>query len=196
MSSHNIALPGVAPAGTFPTAVARRLAWLAAAVVMVLALLGPALWNGFPLIFADTGGYLLRPFEGTLELGRSALYVAFLAAAIPLEFWPSVLIQAALAVWIVTLTLRTHLDGVRPWTAVLVVLGLAALTSLPWTASQLMPDVLVPLAALALHLLAFRPGELEAAEIVGLGALAAFAIASHMSILGMGLGLLLAYAAM
>jgi hypothetical protein len=196
MSSHNIALPGVVPAGAFSTAVAKRLAWPVAAVVMVLALLGPALWNGFPLIFADTGGYLLRPFEGTLELGRSALYGTFLAAAIRLEFWPSVLIQAALAVRIIVLTLRTHLGGVRPSTAVLVVLSLAGLTSLPWTTSQLMPDVFVPLAALALHLLAFRPGELKAAEIAGLGCLAAFAIASHMSILGMGLGLLLAYAVM
>ena len=196
MSSHNIALPGVTPAGTFPTAVARRLAWLTAAVVMVLALLGPALWNGFPLIFADTGGYLLRPFDGTLELGRSALYGAFLAAAIPLEFWPSVLIQAALAVWIITLTLRTHLGDVRPATAVLVVLALAGLTSLPWTAGQLMPDVFVPLAALTLHLLAFRPAQLKAAEIAGLCVVTAFAIASHMSILGMGLALLLAYAVM
>jgi hypothetical protein len=196
MSSHNFALSGVAPTGTFSAAVARRLAWPAAAVLMVLALLAPALWNGFPLIFADTGGYLLRPLEGHLDLGRSALYGTFLAAAIRLEFWPNVLIQATSATWVIVLTLRTHLDGVRPATAVLVVLGLAALTSLPWTASQLMPDVLVPLAALALHLLAFRSPQLRTAEIAGLLGLAAFAIASHMSILGMGLGLVLAYAVM
>jgi hypothetical protein len=195
MSSHKIALPEPS-GGTFSAALARRLAWPAAAALMVLALLGPALWNGFPLIFADTGGYLLRPFAGDLELGRSALYGAFLAAGIRLEFWPNVLIQAALAIWLVVLTLRTHLGSVRPAAAVLVVLGLAALTSLPWTASQLMPDVFVPLAALALHLLAFRPTQLRTTEIVGLGALAAFAIASHMSILGMGIALLLAYAVM
>jgi hypothetical protein len=163
---------------------------------MAFALLGPALWNGFPLIFADTGGYLLRPFDGTLELGRSALYGTFLAAGIPLEFWPNVLIQAALAIWIIALTLRTHLDGLRPTIAMLVVLGLAGLTSLPWTASQLMPDIFVLLAALALHLLAFRPTELRTIEIAGLGAVTAFAIASHLSILGMGLALLLAYAVM
>jgi hypothetical protein len=196
MSSHNIALSEIATAQALSVSPARRLAWPAAAVLMVSALLGPALWNGFPLIFADTGGYLLRPFDGTLELGRSALYGAFLAAAIPLDFWPNVLVQAALAVWIIALTLRTHLDRFGPAIAVLVVLGLAGLTSLPWTASQLMPDILVPLAALALHLLAFRPTQLKTIEIAGLGAVAAFAIASHMSILGMGLALLLAYAVM
>jgi hypothetical protein len=26
-------------------------------------LLAPAIFNGFPIIFADTGGYLLRPIE-------------------------------------------------------------------------------------------------------------------------------------
>jgi hypothetical protein len=67
------------------------------------ALLSPAIWNGFPLIFADTGGYLERPFEGTLELGRSALYGTFLALGIPFEFWPNVISQAALATWILAL---------------------------------------------------------------------------------------------
>jgi hypothetical protein len=196
MSSHNIALSQVATPQAFAAAVARRLAWPAAAAVMVLALLTPALWNGFPLIYADTGGYLLRPFVGALELGRSALYGAFLAPAIPLEFWPNVLVQAALAVWIIVLTLRTHLDGLRPAIALPVVLGLAGLTSLPWTASQLMPDIFVPLAALAFHLLAFRPTQLRTIEIVGLVAVVAFAIASHMSILGLGLALLAAYGIM
>jgi len=196
MSSHNIALSDAATAQAFSCSLAGRLAWPAAAALMVLALLAPALWNGFPLIFADTGGYLLRPIDGTLDIGRSALYGAFLAAGIRLEFWPNVLMQAALAIWIIALTLRTHLDRVRRTTTLLVVLGLAGLTSLPWTASQLMPDIFVPLAALALHLLALRPARLKTMEIAGLGALAAFAIASHMSILGMGLALLLAYAVM
>ena len=72
------------------------LAWWLAWPGMLLVLLAPALWNGFPLIFSDTGGYLARPFERTLELGRSAFYGTFIAAGIPLDFWPNVLLQAAL----------------------------------------------------------------------------------------------------
>ena len=41
---------------------------------MAVLMLLPAIYNGFPFIYADTGGYVARPFEGTLELGRSALY--------------------------------------------------------------------------------------------------------------------------
>ena len=174
----------------------RILKWPAAAALMVVVLIAPALWNGFPLIFADTGGYLARPFEGTLELGRSALYGAFLAGAAPFDFWPNVLIQAGLTIWVIVLTLRAHLNGIRPALAILVVLGLAVLTSLPWSASELMPDIFVPLAALALHLMAFRHDELRRLETLGLVALTAFAIASHMSILSLALALLLGYALM
>ncbi len=62
------------------------LIWSATIAVMALILLAPALWNGFPLIYPDTGGYLERPLLGTLEMGRSALYGAFLLAGAPLSF--------------------------------------------------------------------------------------------------------------
>ena len=94
-----------------PASVSSRLHWAAAIILSIAALLGPAIWNGFPLIFADTGGYLERAFDGTLELGRSALYGTFLAAGIPLQFWPNILIQAALTLWILALVLRVHRLG-------------------------------------------------------------------------------------
>ena len=84
-----------------------RLDWLLVPAMIAL-LLWPALWNGFPLIFPDTGGYLLRPLEGTLALGRSAVYGTFLAAGLPLDFWPNVLIQAAGTVFVIRVLLRTH----------------------------------------------------------------------------------------
>lgn len=91
------------------------LAWMLSSAHMVLALTIPALWNGFPIIFPDTGGYLTRPIEGTLELGRSALYGLFLYAGIPFAFWPNVVAQAALIVWLVGVSLRALGRGHRPW---------------------------------------------------------------------------------
>src|SRR5262252_396683 len=93
-------------AGTFARHFARRLTAAFVFVLMVAVLLWPALTNGFPLLFYDTGGYLARPFEHTLDIGRSALYGAFLALGIPLDFWPNIAAQAALAAWLVILTLR------------------------------------------------------------------------------------------
>lgn len=185
--------PATAASPAPPVALAHRRVWLAALPVMLLALVWPALWNGFPLIGSDTGGYLMRPFEGTLTLGRSALYGAFLAAGMPLDFWPNVAIQAALAIWVILVTLRVQNLG-RPGFALVVVLALAALTSLPWFASQLMPDIFALLAVLACYLLAFHRDALSKAEALGLGALIAVAIASHMATLALCLLLLAGYA--
>src|SRR5271157_1455984 len=71
-----------------------KIAWTLAAGLMLAALLWPALWNGFPIVFYDTGGYLARPFEGTLSMGRSALYGAFLATGVRHHFWPNIIVQA------------------------------------------------------------------------------------------------------
>ena len=165
--------------------------WLAAgAAVLVLA--APALWNGFPLIFPDTGGYLQRPMTGTLELGRSALYGLFLLLGAPLSFWPNILAQAALIVWLIALTLRVHGLSARPWLLFGIVAALTVTTSLPWFVSQMMPDVLFPAGVLALYLLAFGGAEMRTGERACLCAVIAFAIASHMAFMALALGLVAA----
>lgn len=165
-----------------------------AAAAMLLAMLAPALWNGFPLIFPDTGGYLARPFEATLELGRSALYGTFLAIGVLLDFWPNILAQAALTVWLIVLTLRTHGLGRRPLLALVVVVALAAASAMPWYADTLMPDIMVPAAVISLYLLAFRADQLRRGERIAVMAAVAFAIGSHMGTLALCLVLLLALA--
>ena len=161
---------------------------------MLLALLAPALWNGFPLIFADTGGYVSRPFEQTLLLGRSALYGAFLATGMRLDFWLPIALQAAVTVWVVVLTLRIATPYVRPLLAALAIILLTIFTGLPWYASQLMPDIFVFVAVLALYLLAFARDRLRRYEVGGLAALIALAIAFHMSILALVVALTAAFA--
>src|SRR5476651_1328695 len=101
------------------------LTWTLAGISMVLFLMAPALWNGFPLIFPDTGGYLDRPILGTLGMGRSALYGLFLYAGIPFSFWLNAVLQSALIAWLIVLTLRTNGLGGRPWLA----LGIVAMLS-------------------------------------------------------------------
>ena len=114
----------------------RLLTWTFASTAMVMLLTAPALWNGFPLIFPDTGGYVTRLIEGTLGMGRSALYGVFLYAGVPLSFWPNAMLQSALTVWLIVLTMRTHGLGGRPWLALGVVAMLSVATSLPWFAAH------------------------------------------------------------
>lgn len=162
---------------------------LFAIALMLLVLVWPALWNGFPIVFYDTGGYLERPFEETLGMGRSALYGAFLAVGIDHQFWPNIILQAALVVWLVTLTLRVHGLGDRPWLATAIMAGLCTFTALPWYTAQLMPDILVAMFVLGTALLARHADRLRRWEIALLVAANAAAIASHMSILALALGI-------
>ena len=159
--------------------------WVIAGIGMMLMLLAPAIWNGFPLIFPDTGGYIDRPILGTLGMGRSALYGAFLFLGIASSFWLNIVVQAMLLTWLIVLTLRAHGLGGRPWLALGIVALLTVTTSLPWFTAQLMPDILFPAAVLALHLLIFRDRMLGRAERWALVAVIVFAIPSHMAAAGM-----------
>lgn len=169
---------------------------MTAVLAMAGVLLWPAFWNGFPLIFPDTGGYLLRPLEGTLGYGRSAFYGAFLAAGMPLDFWPNIAVQAFVTVYLIRALARTlGLAGDRN-AVVVITFALALLSSLPWYVSQLMPDVMVGWAVIALYLLAFRRDDLGPLEIPALITITACAIASHMAILALSLGLVASFAVM
>jgi hypothetical protein len=161
------------------------LAWILASAAMVLVLMAPALWNGFPLIFPDTGGYLDRPVLGTLGMGRSALYGLFLYTGVPFAFWPNTIVQSGLTVWLIVLTMRAHGFSDRPWLALGIVSLLTVGTSLPWFTGQLMPDILFPASVLALYLLVFRSEQLARWERLGLAGVIAFAIPSHMAAAGM-----------
>src|SRR5450631_2915191 len=124
---------------------------LGTALIVTLILLLPAVWNRFPLLEYDTGGYLARWFEGTLVESRSTVYGLFLAAGSPLDFWPTVILQAIAAIWIAALVVRTHRLGGRPMGFLLIIMLLAAATALSWLASLLLTDIFAGLGVLALH---------------------------------------------
>ncbi len=168
--------------------------WLVAALAMTGLMLVPAIWNGFPIIFPDTGGYFTAPIMGEMANGRSALYGLFLNLGIPLAFWPCVVAQAALMTWLFAVTLRVNGFAGRPYLALGIVAVLCVVTSLPWFAGQLMPDILFAAAALSLFLLGYGDAHLARWERWLLGAVIAFAMASHMAALGMCIAVVIAMA--
>ena len=152
---------------------------LGEALAATLLLLAPAMWNRFPFLQYDSGGYLARWFEGYLVPSRSTVYALFAVAGWPLDFWPEVFLQAAAAVWIIWLVLRVHGLGDRPLALLGTVAALAATTSLPWIADILLTDIFAGTAVLALHLLLFAPAALSRRETAGLVLLIGFAAATH-----------------
>lgn len=171
-----------------------RVLWTLAVVVSLALLLAPALWNGFPLIQWDTGGYLARTYEGTLVPSRAVVYGLILRAGVPFAFWPVLLVQAALTVWIVALTLRTHGFERRPLLLLGVMSALAALTTLPWLTAILLTDIFCGIGILALYMLLMRAEALSRTERAALVVLVAVAAATHNATLAVMLALTLAAA--
>jgi len=154
-------------------------------IVLALAaisLLWPALWNGYPLVFADSGTYLSQAIERYAGWDRPVFYSLFL---FPLHMtvttWPAIVVQALLIAYLLHLLRRTLLPGTAVWW-LLVLVGILTVTSpLPWFTSQLMPDVFTGVVVVALALLAFAADRLSAAERIALVVLTTFAIAVHLS---------------
>ena len=169
-----------------------RALWALAVVLSVALLIAPALWNGFALLQYDTGGYLARWYEGYLVPSRAVVYGLILNAGVPLAFWPVLLLQSALAVWILALTLRAHGLGGRPLLLLAVIAALSLLTTLPWLTSILLTDIFCGLGVLALYLLLLCPGALRRYERFGLIALIAVAAATHSATLAVLLALIAA----
>ena len=161
-----------------------------AAVASLLILLAPAIWNRFPLLQYDTGGYLARWYEGDLVPSRSPVFGLFLNVLTWPEFWPAVVIEAALTVWVLTLVLRCLKFGERPLLLVGITAALALLTTLPWLTSILLTDIFAGLAVLAAHLLIFADSELRRWERSALILLVAFSAATHNATLAIVLALL------
>jgi len=169
----------------------RRALWALAVIVSIAFLNGPALWNGFALLQWDTRGYLARWYEGYLVPSRAVVYRLILTAGVPLAFWPVLLLQSALTVWILALTLHAHGFGQRPLLLLGVLALLSVLTTLPWLTSILLTDIFCGLLVLAFYLLLLHADTLGRGERIGLILLIAVSAATHNATLAVLLGLLI-----
>jgi len=170
--------------------------WEAVAVVALCpALLSGALWNGFPLIFYDTGAYMLQGFAHRFVPERSPVYSLFIRYVGGGEsLWFVAVVQTLLVAFVLVETARALTPRLTLGTFFAIATGLVVLTGLPWYAAQIEPDCFTPLAVLCLYLLAFHAAKLGWLRSVALVFIAALAIGSHPSHLGLAAGLVLGLA--
>lgn len=159
-----------------------------AAVTIPLMLLAPALWNGYPLLQWDTGGYLARWYEGYLVPSRSTVFGIYLHYGEGSGFWLNLGIQAVATLWILQLTLGVF-GMVRPSRLIWLSIALVLTTALPWLASMLLTDIFAGLSVLALFILVLHGEKISAIEKFLLFAFTAFAAATHSATLGVLFGL-------
>jgi hypothetical protein len=161
--------------------------WVTVLAIVAL-LIAPAIWNGYPLLQYDTGGYLARWYEGYLVPSRSTVFGVYLYLGQISYFWLNLSIQAVATVWILQLVLRVF--ALRtPLRVASISVFLIVTTALPWLASMLLTDIFAGLSVLALFVLALHGHRVSIAETWGLFAFTAFAAATHSATFGLLCGL-------
>ncbi|MDP3691633.1 hypothetical protein [Bradyrhizobium sp.] len=161
--------------------------WMSAVAIPLLLVL-PALWNGYPLLQYDTGGYLARWYESYLVPSRSTVFGLYLHFGEDSSFWINLGVQALATLWILQLTLRVF-GLLRPWRLTAISLALILTTALPWLASTLLTDIFTGLSVLALFILVVHGERISGVEKCSLFAFTAFAGATHSATLAVLLGL-------
>lgn len=145
-------------------------------------LIWPAFLNGYPLLFSDTGAFLHQTLGPLVIWDKPHVYGPLLHLAHwRISLWGPALAQGLMMSWLLWLAQRALRGWGSAWLHLAVCVGAALLTTAPFTIGLLMPDVFAPAVLLALLLMGFARDTLSRAEAMGLGVLAAFGIASHLS---------------
>lgn len=154
-------------------------AWLLAGSALLL--LWPALDNGFPLIFSDTGTYISQAMELHLGWDRPPFY-SFLLLALDWgrTLWPPVIAQCFCTAWLVRRTQSMVFPESGGIAGAVAMALLAGATALPWTAAQVMPDIFTSIMVLALAIMVLDD-DCTWLERGALMAVIALAIAVHLS---------------
>lgn len=156
-------------------------------------LLSVALWNGFPIIFYDTGAYMLQGLGHVFLAERSPVYSMFLeTAGGRVSLWLVAIAQCAMTAFVIAQFARALRPSLSMWSLLAIVTFVSIASGLPWYAGQIEPDCFVALIPLGLYLFAFQGSRLGPARASILLFVVAFAVASHPSHIGLAAGLIAA----
>lgn len=148
---------------------------------------GVAIYNRYPLVWPDTGGYL-RPIN---IIFRSIFYSFFVYPSRMVgTLWPVVYLQSLLVAYLLRLGLREVFGITSRSNFLVIIILLCVLTSLPWYTGFLMPDIFTPVLVLGLFLLAFCVQGLSQWERIYIVALTFLAAVVHYSHVPIAIGLL------
>ena len=122
----------------FPLPSAKKLGW---AIAIALVLLLPAIWNRYPLLYSDTGEYLLSALTKRPPRVRTVGYGLWLwATGGTFTLWAPIVAQALLLGALLVRTI-TALEVALSPRVMLALCAALLVTGAPWMASEAMPDV-------------------------------------------------------
>ena len=163
-----------------------------AVIGFVPLLLGVALWNGFPLIFYDTGAYIFQGINRVFLPERSSVYSLFMDyGGGGRSLWFIAVIQALMTAFVIVQVARCEAPKLGLGIFFVIAIALCVLTALPWYAGQIEPDCFTALTALCTYLLALHTRGMGWARSIVTFVIGSFAAATHPSHLALIAGLVL-----
>jgi hypothetical protein len=160
--------------------------------ILSLMFLSVAIWNGFPLIFYDTGAYVLEGLGHVFLVERAPVYseLLFLAGG-AFSFWPIAILQALMTSYLILEVARAEVPDLTLRGLTVIGAALSLLTGIGWYVGQVEPDIFTPAVILGCWLLLFRGDGLGKARLYWVVGLTGLAVACHPSHLGLLGGLLI-----
>jgi hypothetical protein len=166
--------------------------FLAGVAILTLMFLAVAIWNGFPLVFYDTGAYLVEGLRGAFLVERSPVYsLLLLLAGGRISLWLIVILQAVMTAYVVGEAARIEVPRLSLKGLCGIGLGVMLLTGIGWYVGQVEPDCFTALVTLGSYLLLFRGAALGRNRSLLVGAITGLSVACHPSHLGLIGGLII-----
>ena len=123
-----------------------------------LILLSIGLFNGYPLVYSDTGTYIYSGFDSFIPKDRPVTY-GYLIKFISLKYslWFVIIFQNLITSFIIFKTLKTLRISSKNFNFIFlsVILFLTFFSGIAWYTNQIMPDFFAPLLVLSLYILIF-----------------------------------------
>jgi hypothetical protein len=144
--------------------------------------IGFALYNGFPLVYSDTGTYIVSGCSFYVPFDRPIFYGLFLlATSLRLSLWLTIIAQALLSVFLIR-KLLIYLTGTERNINSITLLSVTLLTlvsSYSYTVSELIPDIFTAL--LLLCILLWHHNQLMKRERWFIALIFCFSLTTHNS---------------
>lgn len=122
--------------------------WIVCAFILMI----PAFYNGFPLVYSDTGTYIDSGMSLFVPVDRPIFYGLFIRVfSLGVSLWWVIFFQCLMLSFVLNKLLNIFINKrFAQKILYLVVISLTALSSVGWFSAQIMPDIFTPMMSLAI----------------------------------------------
>lgn len=138
--------------------------------------------NGYPLVYSDTGTYVVSGWMLEVPIDRPIAYGLFIRLFASISLWPVVIVQNLLTSFILyeTFLFFFQPDKKTNFYFYSTICFLTVATGIGWYSNQIMPDFLTPLMILSIFILFFKKN-MGTLKFIFISIILVFTIITHFS---------------